>query len=184
MSGIATTITTHEPHTGACGCGCRGRTNVARRTRRDRGWIKGEHIRYIKGHHLRNAGPRYAEVDTGYETPRWIWQRAKLACGYGRVWDGKGVVFAHRYFYECEQGPVPEGLEIDHLCRRKDCVRPGHLEAVTHAQNCQRGALAKLTPEQVAEIRASSETQRVIARQYGITQGHVARIRRGETWCP
>ncbi|MGO9792395.1 MAG: HNH endonuclease [Solirubrobacteraceae bacterium] len=91
-------------------------------------------------------------------------------------------MLAHRVNYEDRFGPVPEGTELDHLCRNRDCVNPDHLEPVTHAENCRRGRRAKLTTAQVAEIRSSSQTQRVIARRYGITQSHVSRIRRGEVW--
>lgn len=49
-------------------------------------------------------------------------------------------VLAHRYAYELLVAPIPPGLEIDHLCRNQRCVRPEHLEPVTHAENMRRGA--------------------------------------------
>lgn len=45
---------------------------------------------------------------------------------------------AHQYSYFIHKGPVPEGMEIDHLCHNKLCVNPAHLEAVTHRENCRR----------------------------------------------
>lgn len=57
----------------------------------------------------------------------WEWT-GKAASGYG----------AHRRVYEWLRGPVPEGLELDHLCRNKLCVRPDHLEPVTRAENMRR----------------------------------------------
>jgi hypothetical protein len=50
-------------------------------------------------------------------------------------------VLAHRFAYELWVGPIPAGLEIDHLCKRRLCVRPDHLEAVTPAVNQQRNRL-------------------------------------------
>lgn len=58
--------------------------------------------------------------------------------GYGGLSkDGKRHR-AHRYIYELLVGKIPEGLEIDHLCRNKKCVNPEHLEPVTHSENMRR----------------------------------------------
>src|SRR5262245_4852943 len=48
---------------------------------------------------------------------------------------------AHRLSYEMFVGPIPRGLELDHLCRNRACVRPDHLEPVTHKVNCRRSPL-------------------------------------------
>lgn len=71
--------------------------------------------------------------------PCWIWTAAPDGNGYGAFWSGPGrVVKAYRWAWEAEHGPVPDGLELDHLCRVTLCVRPSHLEAVTHAENMAR----------------------------------------------
>lgn len=49
--------------------------------------------------------------------------------------------------YEHVKGPVPDGLELDHLCRVHNCVNPAHLEAVTHAENVRRGEAGLHNPE-------------------------------------
>lgn len=49
---------------------------------------------------------------------------------------------AHRWIYEQDVGPIPEGMELDHLCRNSLCVNPDHLEPVTHTENQQRARLA------------------------------------------
>lgn len=69
----------------------------------------------------------------------WLWQAGKWTTGYGRFWDGRQMVSAHRWAYETVVAPIPEGLQIDHLCRNHPCVRPGHLEAVTRKENILRG---------------------------------------------
>ena len=67
----------------------------------------------------------------------WLWTGARSR-GYGSFpMDGLGG--AHRWAYLHLVGPIPEGLELDHLCRVRHCVRPDHLEPVTHAENMRRG---------------------------------------------
>jgi hypothetical protein len=79
------------------------------------------------------------------ETGCWVWQRAKNAKGYGRVLIGsrvdgtRRVVYAHRLSYELHVGPVPDGLDLDHLCRNTSCCNPAHLEPVTRRENVLRG---------------------------------------------
>ncbi len=72
-----------------------------------------------------------------------LWTGTILSSGYGQVKIRGRRYLAHRWVYEQEVGPIPEELEIDHLCGQKACVRPSHLEVVTHAVNCQR----RLVPE-------------------------------------
>lgn len=72
----------------------------------------------------------------------WLWTGRPNAGGYGRVRQGaRGtpILYAHRVLYEALVGPVPAGLELDHLCRMPACVRPDHLEPVTHRENIVRG---------------------------------------------
>ncbi len=70
----------------------------------------------------------------------WIWMAGKNKRGYGRysVWRDRKAYLAHRFAYERSIGPVPKGLELDHLCMNPACVRPSHLEAVTHRENNRR----------------------------------------------
>lgn len=69
----------------------------------------------------------------------WIWQGQTNGRGYGKfnVTD-HGKARAHRYAYEQLVAEIPEGLEIDHLCRTKLCVNPWHMEPVTPAINRRR----------------------------------------------
>lgn len=73
----------------------------------------------------------------------WIWTAGRFGRNqeYGCFYltGGRKAVPAHVWAYEQKIGPVPEGLVLDHLCRNKLCVRPSHLEPVTHQVNILRG---------------------------------------------
>ena len=81
--------------------------------------------------------------------PCWVWANAYLnESGYGQFGlTGRKLILAHKWAWEQENDPVPDGLELDHLCRNRACVRPSHLEAVPHAVNTQRGLNGDLKPE-------------------------------------
>ena len=66
----------------------------------------------------------------------WIWTR--LLNGGARYAMHAGQ-YVHRLHWEAFNGPIPDGYEIDHLCRVRCCVNPAHLEAVTHVVNARRG---------------------------------------------
>ena len=69
----------------------------------------------------------------------WLWRGQRTHGGYAYCWmDGKKR-YGHRLVYEWMVGPVPDGLELDHLCRVRHCVNPAHLEAVTRRENMVRG---------------------------------------------
>ena len=72
----------------------------------------------------------------------WLWTGPHDAEGYGRFNYAGEALPAHRWSYEETKGAIPKGLEIDHLCREPACVRPDHLEAVTHQVNTQRAVVA------------------------------------------
>lgn len=88
---------------------------------------------------LRRFSQKY-EVDV--ESGCWNWTAAKGVGGYGRFRSGgrEPIVLPHRWSYEHYVGPIPDGLQIDHLCRNPSCVNPAHLEAVTASENCQRAS--------------------------------------------
>lgn len=142
---------------------------------------------------------RYIVDDNGC----WIWQGAKTHGGYGVV----GVpgcrknAVAHRVMYEREVGPIPGGLDLDHLCRVRHCINPDHLEPVTRRVNIERGIMAKITEADAQEIRrlyaeemlvpnARGKKRRqvrngfakALAEKYGVHSGHISSIAGGSVW--
>lgn len=75
----------------------------------------------------------------------WIWTGTHNQKGYGliKIRGKNSTTMAHRVSYETFVGPIPDGKEIDHTCRVRDCIRPEHLEAVTHVVNIRRGIAAR-----------------------------------------
>jgi HNH endonuclease len=72
--------------------------------------------------------------------PCWEWLAGLgSATGYGNFWLDGRTVSAHRFAYIDVLGPVPDGLDLDHLCRNRGCVNPHHLEPVTETVNILRG---------------------------------------------
>lgn len=130
---------------GLCACGCGERTRPAIQTNRAKGYVRGEPLKYVLGHGSRTGVispllPRLlARVDKTDSC--WLWTGTITRAGYGSGVRGSPdrTTLAHRLMYEELVGPIPEGLELDHLCRVTHCVNPEHLEPVTHAENVRRG---------------------------------------------
>ena len=93
----------------------------------------------------------WAKVSRPSEAECWQWMAAKNRHGYGIINSGGHTgraLLAHRVAYLLTNGDVPEGMELDHLCRVRSCVNPAHLEPVTHKENLNRSD-ASMHPEAV-----------------------------------
>lgn len=101
---------------------------------------------------------------------------------------------AHRFAYKLFVGELIPGLKICHTCDNPLCVNPKHLYQGTQKQNMTDKVLrnrnpqgsqhtnAKLSMEQVEEIRQDSRYQKDIAADYGVNQRTISRIKRGERY--
>lgn len=88
-----------------------------------------------------------------------LWTGAILAGGYGVFSIRKRKIYTHRFAYEAAFGPIPDGLQIDHLCRNRWCCNASHLEAVTPRENTLRGnGLAAAKAAQTACMRGHEFT--------------------------
>jgi hypothetical protein len=140
----------------------------------------------------------WQKVDRRGADECWLWTGALQRDGYAHFTMRRKTISSHRYAYERLVGPIAEGMDLLHSCDVRHCVNPGHLRPGTHSENMAecyekrrhvhgvRSVHAKLTEEQVREIRASykgkwGEIIR-LARKLGIHEGTVRSIVRGHTW--
>ena len=69
----------------------------------------------------------------------WDWSGYKTSNGYGQIQAVRGgvrhIFMPHRIVYEAVNGAIPEGMEIDHLCRNRSCINPVHMRVVTSKEN-------------------------------------------------
>lgn len=132
-----------------------------------KGWCSGHLSRWYKGGDVRADVPliqrrrlprgtsavdraefftdRNGPTMSGMDTPCWLWTSGHYPAGYGAFWLEGRTVLVHRWWYEQLIGPIPEGLELDHLCINRGCCNPAHLEPVTHAENLLRSPTAPAT---------------------------------------
>lgn len=176
-----------------CECGCGRPAPIAKWNRKAYGHVKGQPIRFIKGHaghdkqRIEWSDALWEVCDVGYETPCWLWTGNRIdRHGYGRFALGRPSQLAHRVSYELYVGPVPAGYDLDHLCRNPRCINPSHLEPVPHVENIRRGRNAKLTYEIADRIRADhaagGHTHGSLAELYGVEKRTIWRVLAGRCW--
>ena len=108
-----------------------------------------------------------------------------------------GVIrYLHRVMYEQAAGLIPSGMNVLHKCDLPECINPSHLFLGTQADNVrdmtrkgrhgdvtgEKNPSAKLTAEQVREIRRDNRTLMPIAEKYNVTMATISDVKRRETW--
>lgn len=136
-----------------------------------------------------------ANVSPEPNTGCWLWLGSVADDGYGRMRVGGGRrVRAHRLALELFAASAPGDHLVCHRCDQPTCVNPAHLFVGTNADNLAdmarkgrstrggRNPNARLSPLDVAAIRASTATNEAVARRFGISATHASRIRNNHAW--
>jgi hypothetical protein len=141
----------------------------------------------------------WRNVDVRSPDECWPWKAGVGGHGYGLIGLGGakgGKEAAHRVAWKLRNGPIPrEGMGyhggvIRHKCNNRRCCNPDHLELGTQGQNVSdmwkpgdhaRGN-ARLTTEQVEEIRSDPRSSRQIAPLFGVCDAHIRHVRSGRCW--
>lgn len=185
-----------------CSCGC-GRTGPAGA----RGWLKSCHGRWIRHGRpvegpplplhmqprVNREGMNWRDHLSAWGYARtvldrlmsnidmagdcWIWKRSLTDDGYGQISVMRGMIGCHRVSYHLFVGEVPDGLELDHLCRVRACCNPWHLEPVTGDENYRRGIAAV-----VAGSHQRSKTHCLKGHPYDEANTYVHPVT-GHRWC-
>lgn len=114
-----------------------------------------------------------------------MWLRFIESRGYGRASIRGYSQWAHRAAYQIFVGPFPAEMDVLHKCDTPSCVNPLHLTLGTHRENMLDMVLKgrsphKLSAEQVRAIRTDTRFHSAIARDYGVGQSHISRIKSGK----
>jgi hypothetical protein len=100
-----------------------------------------------------DEGKFWAQVDK-QEGECWQWNACKNPDGYGFFSTGGRSVAVHRIAYELTKGRIPDGLDVDHLCKNRGCCNPDHLEAVSHRVNMERAGIIPTTSRAAIDTTA------------------------------
>lgn len=140
--------------------------------------------------------PRHFVLDT--QTGCWVWIFHTDANGYGvKTVAGQKKVRAHRWSYEQSVGPIPDGMQVLHLCDTPACINPDHLVLGTQSDNMRDmavkgraldGARSKHTNLTDDDVRAildrtdAGERHADVAAEFGITVYALRQMRYGHNW--
>ena len=138
----------------------------------------------------------WSKVNVKGDDDCWEWMAGKTSSGYGAFYANGRMNRANRIAYTISNEQIPEKLLVLHKCDNPICCNPGHLFLGTQGDNVRdmwskgrdnhpvgnRCGSAKLTVDQVIEIRASGGTCRYLADKYGVGKSTIAAIKIYDTW--
>lgn len=186
-----------------CECGCGRPAPIAKQTIIKRGHVRGQALRFVRGHHPVLTIEELFHVHFIPRRPEecWEWQGMRTATGYGIVArPGKHgrTITAHRYSYELHIGPIPEGMLVCHKCDNPPCCNPNHLFIGTIAENQQDMAEKgrsrygenhwrhKLTTQDVKAIRElyadAGWPMRQLANHFGVSESAIFKTIKRKSW--
>jgi hypothetical protein len=169
------------------------------------GHVKGQPVRFIRGHHnfrlKRDPVERFwPKVDKRGPDECWEWMGAKQR-GYGALLVGdagsRRLHRAHRFSYELANGPIPDDLVVCHHCDNRACVNPAHLFVGTQADNMADAATkgriragedhhnSKLTSADVRVIREwhpAGWSLDDLAAAFGVSRSLISQVLSRQIW--
>ena len=117
---------------------------------------------------VEGVNPTTGSLRSGGKDPAtrcWEWKGHISNDGYGTFYfQTSRTRMAHRLAYELVLGPIPEGMVLDHLCRRRSCVNPKHLQPVTNLENIDRGSIGSVRRSHCSHGHPFDETNTIIRR--------------------
>lgn len=108
-------------------------------------------------------------VSQGLTTPCHIFDNGTSSQGYGRIAINRKAIYVHRYVWERDIGPIPDGMSIDHICRVRNCCNVNHLRVVTHQVNMTENIVGSCWQKNAAKTHCPKghpydETNTIIVR--------------------